>query len=826
MPEENQIGRRFEQPATPSLSEWTKQMLDFQNNTVEQKRQKFDTQNDEWLKNVFVNSTSTTNQDVSSECNKAFRIWLIAKWIRDFYIRPENWKIDYSNVEDVPLVDSFKDSNPDLEQYIWDFVLDDNQICDPTQIYYDLWFEQQPIEEETTEMVDEDEWFWWIWDIILNYVSGFYNHWWQAISNLINGSLEEIEQWTMFDWNPWETTDHTASALENYAQMNYWTNFYWLTEEQKAEARQAISTEEWMDMYEPTIQRVLSRWAEAWVDAYFSIAWWPIQLLMSVWSEIPYVQDIIEWFGSLLAWWGYIINQIPWLKQFRDSLQTEEEKRERDQYVAWFWLWKLSWKKWVKAKDGIWNGIIKIFSDPADIIKQFQKRAWETISWIWERFKLQTAWEALADMNKIKPTEKLEFEKIYKQPYWDYLNDLWIVEWTEWTIEKLQYNVEQNLQMVDDAINTIQWDFYVWNKWFNAMLDDVVSFAEATLEKPAILNKLYEIQSKFNSNGYKLSSAEVQYIKRYFESKIKLAYWKASREVPAAQTRVKNIDNWVREMLLKIAEDNWFDNMREINQHISKSKFILNALWEDMMRRYWNPNMKFSDVLSLLWLKWIPVYILKEFLKSNAFKKMYVNFMNKRTWFKPKDPINVDLDKIRQSNAEKVVQRAYDSAQWDWTPRLIDDIKWWVEATDTTDWVKWRVKDKPKPTDLVIETNKNTPWDVEKNVYEWNVWEDWTVKYEPVENSKAIKWWNNKTETKNNKPKTSNNNELFMEYKNLIDNANTILELVNLWWKLFSDEALYSDINTRNLIETIRKSKLEQLIDEQKAKIWWLWKKK
>jgi len=562
-------------------------------------------------------------------------------------------------------------------------------------------------EDYWVEKTNTEEWWNFFTNVIKNYVEPFYQHWWQSISNLINWSLQEIEQWTVF--NPSET-DYTEAALENYAQMNYGTNFYWLTDEQKEEAIQAVATDEWMDMYKPTVQRVLSKWAEAWIDAYFAIAWWPIMVLNSVWAEIPYVRDVLDAFGSILWFWWYIINQLPILSQFRDSLQTEQEKEEWDQYVWWLGLWKLSGKKWKKVSWNIWDYIIKSIKDPRDIIKQFQEMPKKIEE------KLPTAWETIANMNKMTLEDKMSFKNKYWQDYWDFLNEKWIIDWKENTIEKLQYMKEQDLEKIDNAIESIEWDFDVWNVAMNNLVNDVISYADATLEsqsRPSVYNELKRIESKFR-NSYKLNWKEVLYMLRYFRNNNKFAYWKAAANNPISVVRATNIESSVSRMLSKIAEENWFENMRDINMDISKSISVLNALWKEMMKSYW--DIPFSDWLQFYSIKQLPANLLKTYLNSNRFKKSYAKWRNKRTWFEPKDPLNVDMWEIQKSNAAKRVQRRYDSAQWDWTPRL--NYEGPEVASDALNWAEMRAKDKPNPKDLVIETYANDPYNVPKEVVE------------------------------------------------------------------------------------------------------------
>lgn len=733
------------------------------------------TNNGSWFHYVWSNANETLNNinswqnDTKEKYNNA-KNQEIARQAQNMYecsIRTDDWQVrkmnlSWANLNNMALLikqtskeqgySSYDDLNP------WETIcryLEKNphryQITKDTLdwiITLDDWAAEtwvkvnNYINSEPTKVKEED------WNIITrilkNYIEPLYKHGWQMVSNLVNGSLEELEQWTVF--NPW-ATDYTQTALENYAQMNYGTNFYWLTPEQQTEARNAVATDEWMEAYKPTIQRVLSRWAEAWVDAYFDIAWWPIMVLNSIWAEIPYVQDVIGAFGSILQFWWHIINSLPVLKQFRDSLQTEEEREERDQYVWGRWLWKLSWKKWKKANENIWDWIIKEIKDPKEIINRFK----ELPNKVGE--KLPTASETIANMNKMTLEDKMSFKNKYGQDYGDFLNEKWIIEWREWTIEKLQYMKEENLAKIDKAIEEIEWDFYVWFEEIGNLIDDVMDYAEYTKEnlgRPDVYRELKRIKEKFDNNWFNLSWKEILYMLRYFRRNNKLAYWKAANTTPLAVQRATNIESAASRRLSKIAEENWLENMREINKDISKSISILNALWKEQMKAYW--DIPFSDWLQFYSLEQLPANILKTYLNSNKFKKSYAKWQNKRSWFKPKDVLDVDMNKIKESNAKRRVQNAYDSAMWDWTPRL--NYEGPEVASDAANWAEMRAKDKPNPKDLVIETTAKDPWNVPKEVVEREPVK--TINENPLDYRQKNLWDDvlDSTETKANKKNT------------------------------------------------------------------------
>lgn len=358
------------QPTTESLKDWTKSMLWFQNNTIQQQRAKFSTDHDNDIKNNFTASVSTTDHSVAKECNTATRIWLVAKWIRDWY--NSNDIYDYDWMEDAPLVDAYKSTYPEYEDKIWEFVLDESQICDPSDLYESLWFywkEKIGIDSNTMEDESPDNFVDWVKNVGKSFLS-FFETWGSTVRNVVNGVLDEIDQGTVL--NP-RDTDYTMSARENYAYMNYWKSYYSLTDEQKKEANEILSTEEWMDKYKPTPQRAILKWLEAWLDAAFTIyapyvKWW-----FSVWENTPWISDLLEIAWTIMQWGWWLVNHISPLYFYRDTLQTEEEKQEFDSFVGTLWFMKLFQKRWWRTEWNVKETLLKEI-DPETTIKEFKKR--------------------------------------------------------------------------------------------------------------------------------------------------------------------------------------------------------------------------------------------------------------------------------------------------------------------------------------------------------------------------------------------------------------------------------------------------------------------
>lgn len=311
----------------------------------------------------YDKSLSVRDPQLSKRYHMASQSSAIAPIIKSY--AENNWD-DWSDLNDPQeILTEYLKLNPDDATYnrIMDFVQSD---WDPEDFWVEMWWIKKDALDKAWD------WAKWVWKWFLS----FFETGWDAVRNAVNGAIEEIEQWTVF--NP-SKTDYTASAKENFAQRKYWKDYYSLTPEQKAEADYEVSTKEWYEENKPTAQRAVSKWMEAWLDAFFTIyAPWMKGAFSATW-ETPYLNYLNQWLGAVTEMGGYLINALPWLYQFRESLQTEEEKKERDQFVGSLWLMKLLKKRWEDWKAGRWNVRDTILReiDPATIVKEFQKRVME-----------------------------------------------------------------------------------------------------------------------------------------------------------------------------------------------------------------------------------------------------------------------------------------------------------------------------------------------------------------------------------------------------------------------------------------------------------------
>lgn len=718
MPEENQnMGKSVSVLNNSTLRDYANSIVAFQNQARQEQMAKASVESDNDIKNLMTSWMTTTNHWVAQDCSRAARIWLVAKWIRDYAIQPENGGVDYSNVPDVDLVNKFKSANPDSEEAIWQFVLDDSQICDPNPLYQELGFYWEPQVEETVSMDTEetetepDNFIDWVKNVGKSFLS-FFETWWSAVRNAVDYTLWALEG------------DKTMWAINNYAEMN---GVDTTTPEWYAQAKEAISTEEWMDKYKATPQRSILKWLEAWLDAAFTIyapyvKWW-----FSVWENTPWISDLLEIAGVVMQWGWRLVNHSTPLYFYRDTLQTEEEKQEFDAFVGTLWFMKLFQKRGGRNKVEWWwikDTLLKEI-DPVTTIEEFKKRIVDIpsdVKRVWKKIgnKLSDQWEIIARMNKLTPTEKLTFQdKFWWEKYWDFLNRVSIVEWDEWAIIKLNAYKSSLFDQITKALEEINWEYDVNNPRMQEMIKENIRNAKDVMERdPAIINRLSEIADKYFKEVknpdwstriyWKLNAAEIKFLMRYFAEKTRL--WFNKDTEPKKVQRHDNIYAQALDDITRIAEENGFENMREMSRDIQKSHFLINALWKDLAKKYGKSWLDATDLLALYWdlESWGLKLIVKKLITSEWAKKNYVKILNKLKWFTPDVQI-ANLEKIRKINSKNMFDK--------WVKEIENESKTqklWENPQYSNNPVDYTTPTRVTPSweaaqyGQILETKKNT----------------------------------------------------------------------------------------------------------------------
>lgn len=316
--------------------------------------------------------------------------------------------------------------------------------------------------------------------------------------------------------------------------------------------------------------------------------------------------------------------------------------------------------------------------------------------------KTKSVWLAedlLQNVNRMTKSEQSKFAKRYGEKVGKWLNDRWLQSWDD----IIEYFTNSK-NKVDNALSAIEWRFT--SKELNDVLDDVVDFAIETKNPQS--SRMIELLNKNAEWG--LTMSEINEVKRFFEAHNKFNYltkWTAKQSELAT-----NMDSALREWQYKIAEQNWFSNLAELNRETAAAKEILNWVkkWEAWV--VGNNPISLTDIIVAAgwWInpEHMAMAFLKKWLETPTAKRKMVDILN---WIGGHETMAekvADLERIAQVNTEKELDRLYKERWvWDATPKLPQS--YWVDdwgknilvGNDTFIWTpEWRTVVKEKVTEL------------------------------------------------------------------------------------------------------------------------------
>lgn len=708
------VWQRFEQPKQNWINSLTS-MLDHINNAEVANRKNITAQqqNERINNSIDLNKESLqpkTSLELTNQYHNEARKAKLSAMITQYGM--DNW-VDITWTPDEIINTYLWWLSEQRRDYAWrrfsDYTHSAEFQEDSKEFAMEMWWREKTPIDYARDVI------WWLWD--------FFEYWPNAAARA------NRRAWMKWGWL-FKQEDQDALNVLNLAEEIYWinsTNFLrWMSEEEWNDLEWYIANNQEQLDKEWNAENIVLEWG-LWGLMTAMLKHPVFNTLIWVWTQVPYVQDALAYLQEKSWDFGYYINQWPLLSDYREWLITEESKREFDEFTwqaiisailelifrtPWFFKKNKTSNVWWW---GSWWG-----SNPIITPSEAKERFWLVINNVWENLisnfekkKPSLQWEILANMNKMSDSAAMAFENKYWIKYWDFLNNKWAIWWFREVAVKLRENINRLYDLINKATERIKWDFQVKSDSMDLLVWDVMKYANDILEyetRPDVWSRLSAIASKY-ANWWKLSTEDVLYMLRYYERNNKMAYKES--KVPKDVKRSTNIDSNVRRRLSGIAEENWFPEMKEINKEISMSRAILDELWKDIAKAYW--DVSFTDVLMLLDPKQIPAFLAKEVLKSDWFKKNAVKFLNRAKWFKQDELLDVDFSKIDESNAEKYVSSKFNDAKWDWTQRL--DYKWMEQATDNPDFTDLRDYDKPKPV-KEVDMSKNNPWLQDKNIVE------------------------------------------------------------------------------------------------------------
>ena len=334
--------------------------------------------------------------------------------------------------------------------------------------------------------------------------------------------------------------------------------------------------------------------------------------------------------------------------------------------------------------------------------------AWDLALWAWLWAIAPIAWagykavkaatkknavnlaeKILQNANRMTKGEQSKFYQRYNQSVWQWLNDRWLRNW-----EDIVNYFTNSKNKVDEAMASIKWEFT--DDSLTEVLDDVVDFAIGTKSPQA--DRMIALAEK--NRKWWLTMSEINEVKRYFEAHNKFNY--LSKWTAEQAERATNMDTALRDWQRKVAEENWFTNLGELNRETAAAKEILN--WSTK-REAWvkgNNPISITDWIAVMWWGLSPESVatlaLKKWWDSPTVKSKIVDMLNRIWWHETMTEKLADLEKIMAINKikdqkalEKYVDDLYKELWvWDTTPRLPETTQWWVAA-----WEKWFVTQNP-----------------------------------------------------------------------------------------------------------------------------------
>ncbi len=344
-------------------------------------------------------------------------------------------------------------------------------------------------------------------------------------------------------------------------------------------------------------------------------------------SKIPAVASNISKLWSLWTAWKIVVWALEWAwSQWLYTVQSEQRLPTAKELAVWWViggaipaLWEaFEWAKKVLPK----------ISDKAD----------------------DAANKMLTNMNRITKWEQEKFAIQQWKTVWERLKGKWIISWWDESIDALAKWFKASKDKADEWLSLIKWEYK--NDYLSTMAREASDFADNTLSPQA--SRMKELADK--ANDIWLTMSETNEVKRFFERNNKFTYW---RDITAWEKTVRatNLDNYVRNRQLDIAEQNGFSNLKEINKDTQWYKYLLDKLIKNENGRLGNNAVTLTD-----WIvagevaanpQAIALLVWKKVASSNWFRKWVVKILNKLWNAKSEADRLVDIAKIQRIQNEK-----------------------------------------------------------------------------------------------------------------------------------------------------------------------------
>jgi hypothetical protein len=569
-----------------------------------------------WRQQIKLDLINKANSAKSTKTKNIYNSQVkkadLADLIKDQYVKMWYKSSDMMNLTDEWVIAWFLETNPEYKDIFNKYFY--NNKKDATSLWKDLWWIEKSVKEE----IIWNEWDWSSWGKV-GWVAEWMAWWmpkrWEWVRDLLDWWLA----WT--DYNISREKGLERTAFTNYVQDKYWTYPWALTDRDFEQAKKDFeaSKEQNKKEYTPTAWSAFTKMAMWLTDIAFTSWWlrWANLLknnLFKLWfawaSQTPWLQIVPEALWDTLSWlWGKI-NKLPWFKQIRDNLQTEQDKADWDAFVAWNVL--SSMRAWKRKFSGIKDADVQWWKDSFDKVKKWDVQWWmETLK---ENAKENRQTKLEKDkLNAAQKVTQWEIETSKTASKWlDLLNEEWKLDKIK-NVDDLQKNVDETVNKLKEEQTQIsqkeQKKFWQSDLWLSEDVEVLDNNGKKTTQKVASypLNNLldniiehYEKTdpaqaTKWNSykkslNGWTLPAETILEIRREWNSLNQKVYNNKTN-------MLKDTDK----------AQQWAKNMEKVNKVIDWLD-----IWEDIRKR--------DAQLSSL-------YTIQEWLKN--IKKAEANFNKK-----------------------------------------------------------------------------------------------------------------------------------------------------------------------------------------------------
>lgn len=252
----------------------------------------------------------------SKQSKQIEKKWDVADMIRKYVSATQ--EIDLNKLNKVPddqIIADFTADNPDVA-----YAIDDFTKSQMSSQYFSEMMGFSQFEEQ------QDEWF---FKNLLNSITYGVETWAKWLKWLIDKWLDTVE------WNSNESSYsmENLTAFDNYIQHKYWVSGSQLRESDKEvwqqERNLVQDNPEVLKQYMTTASEDALNFAEWYTDALFTATNPYMALGMkTVWAaEQEMWGGVLTWLAEKMGWVWEIINSIPWLSNYRDTLSPEDQQR-------------------------------------------------------------------------------------------------------------------------------------------------------------------------------------------------------------------------------------------------------------------------------------------------------------------------------------------------------------------------------------------------------------------------------------------------------------------------------------------------------------------